>query len=134
MKIKRITCLILAALLIIATLGACKDKKGNDGSTQDGSHVSADVFSKEKVEYKDADGDSKYNIVRPAEAGRVVSGLAKDLFKRIKTEIGVSPKNIADDAADGTDSYEMLIGDTNRAESRQALDYFNENYKCYSGF
>ena len=44
MKIKRITCLILAALLIIATLGACKDKKGNDGSTQDGSHVSADVF------------------------------------------------------------------------------------------
>lgn len=133
MKIKRITCLILAALLIIATLGACKDKKGNDGSTQDGSHVSADVFSKEKVEYKDADGDSKYNIVRPAEADSVISGLATDLFKRIKTKIGVSPKNIADDAADGTDSYEILIGDTNRAESRQASDYFNENYKCYSG-
>lgn len=133
MKIKRITCLILAALLIIATLGACKDKKENDGSTQDGSHVSADVFSKEKVEYKDADGDSKYNIVRSAEADSVVSGLATDLFKRIKTEIGVSPKNIADDAADGADSYEILIGDTNRAESRQASDYFNENYKCYSG-
>ena len=82
MKIKRILSPILAALLIVTVFGACKDKKGNDSSTPDGSHVSADVFSKEKVEYKDADGDSKYNIVRSAEADSVISGLATDIFSK----------------------------------------------------
>lgn len=124
----------LAGILMVTAFGACKGKGGDNSSSDAGnSHVTADIFSKEKVEYKDADGESRYNIVRPADASAEVSNLASDLFKAIKSEIGVSPKNIADDANDGADSYEILIGETNRTETAQAKDYFHENYKCYTG-
>lgn len=136
MKIKRSVALITVLVMIVAIFAGCnKDKndKTTTSSADNESHVSADIFSKEKVVYKDADGESVYRIVRPAEASEAVGKAASTVFASLRKVSGSAPKNVADDLDNGADTYEILIGDTNREESKLAREYMYENYDSRKG-
>ena len=131
MNFKRSVALMTVLVMLVAIFSGCSKGGSSDtksGTSENESHVSADIFSKEKVTYKDAEGDSLYTIVRPAEATEDINKNASVLFGSLRKVSGTAPKNVADDVSDGKDAYEILIGDTNREESKLARDYMNENY------
>ena len=113
---KRIIAVLLCLLFAATLFAGCGGKKGNGGSTGD-----TPTLSKADVKYVD-NGASVYTIVRPETDVIEENATASYLFKQLKGALGVSVKNLSD-ADDGSDKYEILIGNTNRPESKQALDY-----------
>lgn len=131
---KRIFSLILVVFMTVGLLAACGDSEttsstaSNDQATSSspstvgqGTNVTDPLFSVEKVNYITSDNASVYRIIRP-EGNDDLTNVAGDLFKKMKDALGVSLRN-SDDSNDGTDTYEILIGHTNRPESQQALDF-----------
>lgn len=117
---------MLVAIFAGCSKGGSSDTKSD--ASENESHVSADIFSKEKVTYKDADGDTIYTIVRPVDAANELRKSSATLAGDLRKITGSMPKSIDDDASDGKDAYEILLGDTNREESKLAKDYMYENY------
>lgn len=110
--------LVLCLTFGLLSLVGC-GKPSNDNSN---GGVNMDIISKEKVNYINSDGSSVYRIVRP-QGDTNAASVASFVFKQMKDGLGVNVKNVSDEE-DGTDVYEILIGDTNRPESTQAMDYF----------
>ena len=120
---KRILAIVFALAIAVGTFAGCGKSSGS-ASTPDGTAstvVSDDIFSKEKVTFLNDDGSSVYRIVRP-DGDADALATSQYLFKKIKNSIGVSIKNVAD-TEDGTDVYEILVGNTNRTETQQAKEY-----------
>ena len=123
MKWKKLLCLAAAALMLVGIFGGC-GKKNDSSSGGDSSYTaSADegIFSREKVNWYDDAGDVRYKIVRPEGDDSKLTAVSAYLFKQVKTELG-NLKNIMD-SEDGTDAYEILVGDTNREETAKAKAY-----------
>lgn len=123
--IKRNISMLLMLLLCIGMFAGCDNRSDNNSSS--GTNVSApsdDIFSTENVKYIADDGSLVYRIIR-SDSGENVDK-ASYLFKQMKTVLGVTVKNQSD-AEEDNDSYEILIGDTNRAESASAKDYLTAN-------
>ncbi len=116
---------ILTVLTIVLCLfaGCGSDSSKNDGAN--GSNAVDDgIFSTETVKFAGENGESIYTFVRPEGLSTEVSSKAMEVYTKLKKELGVNKmKNLVDTASDGTDSYEILIGHTNRPESTKALDY-----------
>ena len=111
MKWKKLLCLAAAALMLVGIFGGC-GKKNDSSSGGDSSYTaSADegIFSREKVNWYDDAGDVRYKIVRPEGDDSKLTAVSAYLFKQVKTELG-NLKNIMD-SEDGTDAYEILVGD-----------------------
>ena len=110
MNFKRSVALMTVLVMLVAIFSGCSKGGSSDtksGTSENESHVSADIFSKEKVTYKDAEGDSLYTIVRPAEATEDINKNASVLFGSLRKVSGTAPKNVADDVSDGKDAYEI---------------------------
>ena len=118
---KRIIAVLLCLLFAVTLFAGCGGKKDNGGSTGD-----TPTLSKADVNYI-ADGASVYTIIRPVTDVIEENATASYLFKQLKGALGVSAKKLSD-AVDGSDKYEILIGNTNRPESKQALDYIKSKY------
>ena len=116
---KKVISMLLVFVLVIGLLVGCG---GGESSDSDSDVQSANgIISKADVVYV-KDGESVYKIVRPEESKLEETSRASYIFKQMKNNFGVSVKNEAD-TSDGTDQYEILVGSTNRPESKQALDY-----------
>lgn len=135
MKWKKLLCLAAAALMLVGIFGGC-GKKNDSSSGGDSSYTaSADegIFSKEKVNWYDDAGDVRYKIVRPEGDDSKLTAISTYLFKQVKTELG-NLKNIMD-SEDGTDAYEILVGDTNREETAKAKTYLkNKTGRRYDDY
>ncbi len=121
---KRFISLFLILVLFGCLFGGCGKDNGSstDVSDNQSNGSSFEKFSLDDVKYIGENNESVYDIVRPAKAEFNEDLLATDIFKVMRSGLGVKPKN-TDDSTDGSDTYEILIGATNRPESRQALDY-----------
>lgn len=117
---KKLALLLCLALLFTMFVGCGKKDKTPVSGTVDGN-----IFSTADVNYV-TDYKATYNIVRSENASTEVSALALLVFQQYKKAHSVTPKNI-DDSGDGTDKYEILIGDTNRPESAKAKQWLIEN-------
>ncbi len=117
---KKFLSLILALCLTFGLISLVGCGKSSDDNSNGG--VDMGIISKEKVNYINNDGSSVYRIVRP-QGDTSTGSAASFIFKQMKDGLGVNVKNVSDEE-DGTDVYEILIGDTNRPESTQAMDYF----------
>ena len=116
---KKVISMLLVFVLAIGLLVGCG---GGESSDSDSDVQSTNgIISKADVVYV-KDGESVYKIVRPEESKLEEASRASYIFKQMKNNFGVSVKNEAD-TSDGTDQYEILVGSTNRPESKQALDY-----------
>lgn len=123
---KRTIALIVALLLCLGLFMGCSGDGDGTASTDSGSAGTSDgIFSTADVKFVDANSESVYRIVRPEDSG-VATEKASWLFKMIKASFGVSIKNVPD-TEDGSDMYEILIGATNRPETKQAKEYLIAN-------
>ncbi len=122
---KRIICILMVLTLSLGLLVGC----GGGKKPADSSSVPADntgmVITTDNVNYIAEDGSSVYRIVRP-EGNTIVTPQAGNLCKKMKDGLGIGIKNFSDNE-DGTDVYEILVGNTNRPESQAAIDYLYES-------
>ena len=115
---KKILALTLCLLFAVTLFAGC----GGDDGSGDTASSSGNIISKADVVYVQ-NGESVYTIIRPEEDTELEEMVsASYLFKQMKGALGVNIKNTADNT-DGNDKYEILLGATNRPESKQALDY-----------
>lgn len=131
---KRILSLALVLVLAIGLMAGCG---GSDTDSSSGSGTASDsltngIFSTADVAYV-KDNSSVYVVVRPENNIMNEMAIGTSLVKTIKSIIGVPIKNVSD-SVDVVD-YEILLGQTNRPESQQALDYLRTQnagrYKDY---
>ncbi|MBO5746941.1 MAG: glycoside hydrolase family 16 protein [Clostridia bacterium] len=118
-RILSIVVVIVLTLFLFVGCGDVKDTTSTDTNSQVGDEFSVSI---EDVTFVDANGESKYRIIRSENAASEITDCTVYLFKQIKLKLGISVKNLSD-IEDGTDDYEILVGDTNRPESKKALDY-----------
>lgn len=122
---KKTLSLILVLLLSFGMLAGCGGS--DDKKTENGSNVGAAddaEFSKATVNYLNSEGKSNYRIVRP-EDDEAMFDVATDIYKALKDTVkGISNTS---DSSDGSDVYEILVGKTNRPESKFAYDYLVQN-------
>lgn len=120
---KKAISLIFAVILMMTVFVGCGgDGKEQSNDTASTPAISDNDFSTADIHFTDADNDAVYRVVRPDTDKNGAANAAVSVFKQMKSVLGVAVKNISD-TTDGTDSYEILIGNTNRPESAKALDY-----------
>lgn len=121
--VKRIISIIAVLALVLGLLVGCGgDGDGDTASTPNG--VNDGIFSTDTVKLADANGEAVYNFVRAEGLSADATAKALTLFSTLKKDLGLkSLKNMADSASDGIDKYEILVGQTNRTESAQALEH-----------
>ena len=115
---KRIIALMLMLVLALGLMAGCGKDKNKDDAGNTG--VSGDIINKADVSFV-VDGASNYRIVRP-EGDTDATQSAQFVFQQMKKALGVSVRNVSD-TEDGADTYEILIGNTNREESKKAAEY-----------
>ncbi len=140
---KRLVCILMVLTLCFGLLVGCGgDNKvsggsSNGGGSNGGGSTASKVevtISTEKINYLAADGTSTYRIVRP-DGNSAMSTIAALVFKSLKETIGTSVRSILDSAEDGTDVYEILVGQTSRPESQMALDYlYSQGHGKYDDY
>ena len=128
---KKLFTVFLITVLLTSVFSGCQkdgsaDSAGSSSPTSETDTVLNGDFSTDDVTFLDADGESHYNVVRPSGCSGEVTNGASAIFRQIKSVCGVTAKNISDEN-DGSDSYEILVGETNRPESAIAKEYLVNN-------
>ena len=119
---KKLIAILLVLFVSLGLMVGCGGSSdGNDNSTASQGGANAGALSKDDVVYIN-NGEAVYTIIRPEEGKLEEGSRTSNIFKKMKDAIGVSLKNETD-TTDGTDKYEILVGETNRPESKLALDY-----------
>ena len=106
---------IVSVLLVLGLLFGFMVGCGKDNPSKDSASTPV-AASKTDIKYVDADGDAVYRVIRPAKSES--SDAAQKVFKAFK-DIGIRMVSTTD-WEDGTDTYEILVGNTNRAETDAA--------------
>ncbi len=131
---KKYLSIIFVILLSLSLFAACgSDSDGTDSTGPDAQGTASGITTNDVV-FLSSSGDSVYSIIRPDVTENDEGASASYLFKQMKTVLGVNVKN-SSDADDGTDAYEILVGDTNRPESAAAMNYlFDKGYGRHEDF
>ncbi|MBO5747008.1 MAG: glycoside hydrolase family 16 protein [Clostridia bacterium] len=121
---KRILSVLCILLLVFGLFAGCGKKEEVNG-TASGGDVTANLeLSKETVTFKNENGESKYRIVRPD--NDITNAGAQYIFKQLKNITGSSVRSVSD-AEDGTDLYEIIVGECDRPETKFAKMYLEDN-------
>ncbi len=114
-KFFRLTALVLALLMAVSVLVACKDTSDTDGNGDtpngDGAKGLLDI--------------SEFTIVRAGSSGRDVANITGKLQQAIADTLGLDLTVMTDDDGEAA-AKEILIGKTNRNASAAAVDYLKE--------
>lgn len=119
---KKLTLLLSITMCLSLFAGCGSDGSGTASTT---SNTPEGIFSTDDISFIDKNGESVYRIIRPEQVSMDETANAGYLFKQMKTSLNVNITNSLD-TDDGTDTYEILVGDTNRPESSQAKQYMLE--------
>lgn len=123
-KFVRIACLVLVVLMSLSVFAACKGNGDKDNSSQSG--VTDANFSTADVQFAAAEGGNVYRIIRQEGAEKIMLSAASAISKSIKAIVGKSPKNTDDTTAADANIPEILLGETNREETKAAKNYLIE--------
>lgn len=82
------------------------------------------TLSIDDVQFIDSNGEAVYCVVRPSDNNEIMP-YAQQVVKYYKSLLSVNVKNVLD-GEDGTDRYEILIGDCNREEVEVARKYLEQ--------
>ena len=120
-KVLSVLCIIL---LVFGLFVGCGKKEDEKGTASVGDVTAGLELSKETVIFKNENGESKYRVVRPD--NDVTNAGAQYVFKQLKNITGSNVRSVSD-AEDGSDMYEILVGDCNRPETKFAKMYLEDN-------
>lgn len=132
MSVKKAAISVIILSILLALFSGCGSGVSST-SSEDPGLTESGIFSTADVVFTDSDGDPRYVIVRPDNASADITSAATEVFSAMKTTLGLPSKNILDSVSDGSDAYEILIGETNRSESTAAKEYFEKNYAARTG-
>ena len=132
---KKIIAFIIAMVLTLGLFVGCGGSSDTESTDNIGSDIgNVNIISKSDIAYV-KDGEAVYKIVRPTEAKMDEALRGSYLYKQFKDKCGINVKQSDDSSDDGTDAYEIILGPTNRPESKQAIDYLKNSgagrYKDY---
>lgn len=114
---KKFLAVLMCLLLFVSLFAGCKK---NEASSSE-SETASTEFSTDDVIFAE-DGESRYQIIKPSSSSKEIGAAAATVFRQIRKVFAVGAKNVYD-YVDGTDMYEILIGETNRPESQIAKEY-----------
>ena len=118
---KKIIVLLVVLLLSLSLFAGCGGDSTDTSSNNSPNNGATDgVINTADVSFV-SNGESVYRLVR-TDGDENATSISQYLFKQLKTKLGVNVRNAAD-TEDGTDQYEILIGMTNREESKIAAQY-----------
>lgn len=120
---KKAVSMVLALLMCLGLLVGCKDSQTDSSDTNSTGSAAGVDFSTADVKYFDENGESVYRITRAENDDVTISTY---VFKQYKELTGLKVKNMSD-TEDGTDVYEILVGQTNRPETALAKQYLIQN-------
>lgn len=124
---KKYVALLLALIVVLGLFVGCGDNEtassDNVGSNDNITNVDDGIFSKDTVKLLESDNSSRYRVVRPDEDA--LNAGAQYIFKQLKNLIGANVKNVSD-KEDGTDLYEIIVGECDRDETRLAKAYLEQ--------
>ena len=127
---KRLICLFFVLLLCLFC--GCSTEENKALANNDSSQA-AGVISRDDIMFLNADNESVYRVVRP-DGDFAVTGVAQYVCGRMRTLLGAKVRNTSD-AEDGTDQYEILLGDSDRPEVEVAREYlFTQNGGRYGDY
>lgn len=127
---KRSLAVILLAVMMITVFSACNDSGGNTSSTSSNAtgsdQVDADdirniYISKQAISLFDADNKPAYRIIRSSECSATVKDAALNIYRLAKKQLDIKMSCI-DDSTEKGEWLEILVGDTNREESKKAAE------------
>lgn len=127
---KKYLSFVLVLILSFGLLSACGSDNSDVSSSASVTGPVADdgVLSTDNVSFIDASGDAVYRIIRSETAtsqeNTEVTNAATYLYTQMRNKLGVTSRQTTDANEDGTDAYEILVGDTNRPESAKVKEYF----------
>lgn len=81
----------------------------------------ANTANENQLSFIGADGKAAYKIVYPQKTIEIIHDAAEVLRVALKEATGKNFKKQSDATADSTNEYEILIGDTNRTQSKHTL-------------
>lgn len=119
-------CSVLLALVMLisaAALAACNGRQDGSDGTSSGEATSEPVPA-EKALTIFADGKMNFRIIRPVKTSDAVVKAAMDLASQLSKYFGVeitAERDVLFPAAENTDTFEILVGDTDRPESAEAV-------------
>ncbi len=110
-------------LIVLHLLVGCSEQSENETVSEQSSVVSS-VGIVDDVQFINSDGEAVYCVVRPSDDNSAMP-YAQYVVKYYKSLLGVNVKNISDED-DGTDQYEILVGNCNRAEVAIAMQHLEQ--------
>ena len=122
---KRVISIIILIVLVSGMISGGGGNSGEDVISGDANNSASGIISTQKVNFIDSNGESVYRIVRP-EGDSTTTAMSSQIYRTINSVLGIKIKNVLD-SEDGTDAYEILIGDTNRNETAKAKEYMLSN-------
>lgn len=139
---RRVLLIFLAALLLLSAVSCAQQKEETPATTPDTTaggdpDPTTDDPGAPAIDLTTAialneSKKSNYIIVRPAGSGDAVKDLAESIRAAVFYATGIRLPSVTDDspAAQQSAGYEILVGETNRAESAEA--YSALHYRDYS--
>ncbi len=129
MKKRVILCLLLLAATLLGCFG-CKDPSGPADESGDPAGTTPSPAS--GISLVDENGQPKYRLIRPDVASKYEITAASTINKALVEKSGLSyefttdfEKKVDQEVLSGY--FEILVGNTNRAESKAALEGLGEN-------
>ena len=129
---RRVLLIFLAALLLLSAVSCAQQKEETPATTPDTTvgedpDPTTDDQGSPAIDLTTAialneSKNSNYIIVRPAGSGDAVKDLAESIRAAVFYATGIRLPSVTDDspAAQQSAGYEILVGETNRAESAEA--------------
>lgn len=130
---KRSLSAILLAVMIITVFAACNgsgketssDQSGsasNSSNTQtDDNDIKTTYISKQAVSLLDEGNNPAYRIIRSGEASDTIRQAAMNIYRTAKNNLNIKMSSVDDDN-EKQDWLEILVGSTNREESKKAAE------------
>ena len=114
---RKIVSFITVIAFVLGLFAGCSGDSSDSSSSEQGTGA-----SKGDIVYVNADGDAVYRVIRPQESDG--SNAAQKVFKAFK-DLGIRMVSTTD-WEDGTDMFEILVGNTNRQETETAKNLLIE--------
>ena len=122
-NIIRLIALTLSVFIMMALFGACKKNDQNVVS----SDTSSLGLSNLDVKFVDENGKSVYNVIRSGLASETEVECATTVFRALRENFNISPKNLSDEYPEENRALPILVGNTNFPETAAAIEELNKN-------